>query len=109
MKPIKSTLLIFILLASACPPSTRAGEDLSSAGNVPKNAENIVSRYEGVWTVPPKKVPTNGNTDAPMLGNGDIGVLMGGAPEKQTFYISTCDFWPSATASTFGIKCVSMR
>ena len=93
MKPIKSTLLIFLLLASACPPSTRAGEDLSSAGNVPKNAENIVSRYEGVWTVPPKKVPTNGNTDAPMLGNGDIGVLVGGAPEKQTFYISTCDFW----------------
>jgi hypothetical protein len=71
----------------------RAGDDPSSADNssVPDNAEKIVSRCEGVWTAPPRRIPSNAVSDAPMLGNGDLGVLVGGATEKQTFYISKCD------------------
>ena len=79
----------FLLVASACASSVRGSEDSSA----PDNARNIVSRYEGVWTTPPRRTPSNGNTDAPLLGNGDIGVLVGGAPEKQQFWISKCDFW----------------
>lgn len=77
------------LVAAASASLAWAGEESSTHDN----AKTIVSRYEGVWTAPPRRAPSNGNTDAPLLGNGDIGVLVGGAPEKQQFWISKCDFW----------------
>ena len=92
---MKQAVLLSLLLASLQPPTARAAGDPSGANNssAPDNAKDIVSRYEGVWTAPPKIVPTCKNTDAPMLGNGDIGVVVGGAPEKQQFWMSKCDFW----------------
>ena len=95
MKPAKSIVLFFFLLASLQPAFARAGEDPSNAvhSSAPDNAERIVSRHEGVWTAPPRRVPSNADSDAPLLGNGDLGVLIGGPPEKQQFFISKCDFW----------------
>jgi hypothetical protein len=31
--------------------------------------------------------------DGPLLGNGDVGVVLAGPPEAQRFYISKNDFW----------------
>jgi hypothetical protein len=91
MKTPKTFLLFVTLLAALCTVAIRAeGKDESIAQD---NAKNIVSRYEGVWSARPGRVPSNGNTDAPLLGNGDIGVLLGGPPEKQQFFLSKCDFW----------------
>jgi alpha-L-fucosidase 2 len=84
-----TTALCFLVVVSACPSSVRAGEESST----PDHATNIVARHEGVWTAPPRRVPSSTVSDAPLLGNGDIGVLIGGGPEKQRFFISKCDFW----------------
>ena len=60
-------------------------------------AWRIVQQYTGVWTSPPATL-TNGETvDAPLLGNGDIGVAVGGSIADQTMYIGKNDFFSSAS------------
>ena len=49
--------------------------------------------YSAVFTVPPQHVPTAGMPDGPLLGNGDVGVVLAGPPEAQAFYIGKNDFW----------------
>ncbi|MHC4638685.1 MAG: glycosyl hydrolase family 95 catalytic domain-containing protein [Planctomycetota bacterium] len=58
-----------------------------------KTTERIVSKYKGVFTSPPKDVPTNKVPDGPLLGNGDVGVVISGDPELQRFWVSKNDFW----------------
>ncbi len=52
-----------------------------------------VDRCKAVFHAPPSSVPARGFFDGPLLGNGDLGVVIGGLPEKQQFWISKCDFW----------------
>ena len=49
--------------------------------------------YTAVFKAPPEHVPTPGMPDGPLLGNGDIGVVLGGPAEAQAFYIGKNDFW----------------
>lgn len=52
-----------------------------------------VGRYKAVFDHPPTGLPTSKVPDAPLAGNGDIGLTLGGAPEKLTFYLGKNDFW----------------
>ena len=52
-----------------------------------------VSAYKARFTAPPKNVPTPKTPDAPLAGNGDIGITMGGKPDRLCFYIGKNDFW----------------
>ena len=53
---------------------------------VPAQALEIVARQKGVFTQPPKIVPTRKVPDGPLLGNGDLGVTLGGVTERQVVY-----------------------
>ena len=44
-------------------------------------------------TAPPKLVDTDQTTDAPLLGNGDLGVAILGGPEAMTFILHKNEFW----------------
>jgi len=58
------------------------------------NAQSIYSgRYKAVFTSPPKNVPTTKSPDAPLAGNGDIGLTLGGTPSNLHFYLGKNDFW----------------
>ncbi|MHC4199790.1 MAG: LamG domain-containing protein, partial [Planctomycetota bacterium] len=67
----------------------------SAAGEraVGEEATRIVSKYKVAFTRPPRRIPTNKVVDAPLLGNGDIGVAVGGAGDSQAFFIGKNDFW----------------
>lgn len=54
---------------------------------------NIVARQSLVLLHPPEHVPSGTVVDGPILGNGDVGVAIGGPPEDQRFYIGKNDFW----------------
>jgi len=52
--------------------------------------------YTAVFNAPPRAVPTRSMPDGPLLGNGDVGVVLAGPPEAQMFYIGKNDFWTRA-------------
>ena len=92
--------------------------------DVATQALQIVARQKGVFAAPPIVVPTRKVPDGPLLGNGDVGVAIGGvverqkyfglgasgganvtirsvsvtnSPERHRFYISKNDFWKTKT------------
>jgi len=58
-----------------------------------EETRRIISRHKAVFNTPPKRIPSDTAVDAPLLGNGDIGVAIGGPPESQTFWLAKNDFW----------------
>src|SRR5690242_6514088 len=57
----------------------------------------IAQQYTGVWTSPPTQLTGGGTVDAPLLGNGDIGIAVGGSIDNQTMYVGKNDFFSSSS------------
>ena len=74
-----------LAFGQACPAWTRE--------HMQAEAERIVSRYKVVFDAPPKRVPSRDSVGGPLLGNGDLGAVISGAPEAQRFWISKNNFW----------------
>ncbi|SMD03862.1 glycosyl hydrolase family 95 catalytic domain-containing protein [Pedobacter nyackensis] len=55
--------------------------------------EIYAGRYKAVFTTAPQKVPTAKTPDGPLAGNGDIGLTLGGSPDKLSLYLGKNDFW----------------
>src|SRR5688572_29580495 len=55
--------------------------------------DGYVGRYKAVFTSAPKSVPNPKTPDAPLAGNGDIGLTLGGSPDQLCFYLGKNDFW----------------
>lgn len=105
-----------------------AGSSLSVVGqtnpseDVARQAQAVVARQKAVFTAPPILMPTRKMPDGPLIGNGDVGVAIGGVverlkyfglgepgggnvniqtlsstncPERLRFYLSKNDFWKS--------------
>lgn len=56
------------------------------------NAEEI-NGFKAVFNEYPQHVPTGKTVDAPIAGNGDIGLTMAASDGRLTFYIGKNDFW----------------
>jgi alpha-L-fucosidase 2 len=65
----------------------------STAQTAQSSNEILVSRHKAVFTQPPVNIPSSGAVDAPLMGNGDTLVAIGGAPDKLQFYVSKNDLW----------------
>ena len=76
---IVAFILFFVSYAAAQQPQSPSAD--------------IVSRQTIVMTQPPRNVPSGTVVDGPILGNGDVGVAIGGLPQEQRFYIGKNDFW----------------
>ncbi|MFE2734864.1 hypothetical protein [Streptomyces sp. NPDC059349] len=63
----------------------------------PDQALRTVSQFQGEWDSPPTALTNGGTVDAPLLGNGDLGVAVGGSVDDQTFYLGKNDFFSTAT------------
>ncbi|MDD5707084.1 MAG: hypothetical protein PHR35_14265 [Kiritimatiellae bacterium] len=53
----------------------------------------MVAKYQAVFAEPPRHIPTPTATDAPLLGNGDLGVAVGGSGAELCYWIAKNDFW----------------
>ena len=85
------TGLACTVLATALAPSARADSVTADQG------WRIAQQYTGVWNTPPSHVPAGNTPDSPMLGNGDIGVTVGGSIANQTMYIGKNDFFSGSS------------
>ena len=73
---------------------------LSSANNInadqitSDHALKIVSQYKGTFTKVPSQTNTGAApTDAPLLGNGDVGVITANNIDAMTFILAKNEFW----------------
>ncbi|MDR0750853.1 MAG: hypothetical protein LBF62_14960 [Tannerellaceae bacterium] len=65
----------------------------SKQADIHRQAETIIARHVVRSTQPPQRIPAKVSVDAPLLGNGFMGVALSGAPEHREFYIARNDFW----------------
>ena len=65
----------------------------------PTLANATVSQFQGVWTSPPTVLSGGETTDAPLMGNGDVGAAVGGSISDQTFYLGKNDFFSTTTGA----------
>ncbi|HEX3775211.1 MAG TPA: hypothetical protein VHV51_12150 [Polyangiaceae bacterium] len=56
----------------------------------------IAAEYHGVFTAPPMFTDTDETTDAPLLGNGDLGVAILNDIDTMTFILHKTEFWSLA-------------
>jgi alpha-L-fucosidase 2 len=57
------------------------------------DARKIVSSHTNEFRQPPGLTPRDRSVDGPLLGNGDMGVAIGGPPAALEFYLCKNDFW----------------
>jgi hypothetical protein len=56
----------------------------------------IAGQYSGTFSAPPTLVDTDQTTDAPLLGNGDLGVAILNSIDTMTFILHKTEFWSLA-------------
>lgn len=75
---------------------SRVSAFAASAGGdktVSETALRIVSGIYGSWPQIPDEIVTWRMTGGALIGNGSVGVAIGGTPEQQEFYVGRDDFW----------------
>ena len=66
---------------------------------------NDIPPYKGISTGVPQQTPSNKTPDGLITGNGDIGIIFGGKPEDQHFYLSKNDLWKAKNGYPDGGVC----
>ncbi len=85
-----------LLCAAAMQTPVRAASraQLAPAGaSVAKTALSIVAGIHGSWAKMPGNIVTPLMTPGALIGNGSMGVAIGGRPGRQEFYVGRNDFW----------------
>ena len=60
---------------------------------VAEKALQIVSGIQGSWTQMPGNIATARMTGGALIGNGSVGVAIGGTADQQQYYVGREDFW----------------
>lgn len=89
-------LVIFLRILLFCMPE----------GHSQNQKQDFEPPFKGIFTEPARRIPTAFTPDAPIAGNGDIGIVYGGTPENQCIYISKTDFWKAKTGYPDGGLCL---
>ncbi len=95
------------LLLTAC----GRGEDvvLGREGSPAADGLNpIAGQYHGTFSAPPALVDTDETTDAPLLGNGDLGVAILNGIDTMTFILDKTEFWSLAEGGVKAMARVSL-
>jgi alpha-L-fucosidase 2 len=76
------------------PTDAGAGAPDGAVTSLPASAiPNQALLYKGVLTAAPQVTDTDETTDAPLMGNGDLGVAILGGVDAMTFILHKNEFW----------------
>jgi len=100
---VRAVAAVAIVCVAAC----GRGEDVLLGRNVARTAVDagalggdagslIPTRYHGTFTALPTLVDASQATDAPLLGNGDVGVAILNGIDTMTFILHKTEFWSLA-------------
>lgn len=91
------TFVLLLLGAGAFSGTSAYGSSRADAAaashTVADKALRIVSGIHGSWQQMPGNIVTGGMTGGALIGNGSVGVAIGGTADKQEFYVGRDDFW----------------
>ncbi len=71
-----------------------------------RNASAVVSKYKMIYKSPPVKIPNNASVDAPLMGNGSLGVAIAGDVDELVFYLARNDFWRLRSSYNESFPCM---
>jgi alpha-L-fucosidase 2 len=80
---------------------TTAAVDAGTDASVPNDTTHfpkVAALYKGTFAAPPALTSTDQTTDAPLLGNGDLGVAVLNNVDAMTFILHKNEFWSLADA-----------
>lgn len=93
-KPLHYAWLCLLLCSLSASAQVSAGPGSKPVDRaVAQRALAIVSGVHGTWTQMPGEIATRLMTGGALIGNGSVGVAIGGTPEKQQYYVGRDDFW----------------
>jgi len=93
---VKSVTLAFLLfLGISAAAQTAPAKDSSGAADkaVAEKALRIVVNIHGSWTQMPGNIATRRMSAGALIGNGSVGVAIGGTADKQEYWVGRDDFW----------------
>ena len=98
---LSAGVLVAVVGLTGASPATAASAGSSAAVCDPTAAQALrtVAGFQGEWNSPPTVLTNGETTDAPLLGNGGVGVAVTGSIDDQTFYLGKNDFFSTATNS----------
>ena len=67
---------------------------------------NLANQYSGTFSAPPTLIDTQETPDGPLLGNGDVGVVVLGTVDATTFILGKNEFWSLATSGVGAVTTV---
>jgi alpha-L-fucosidase 2 len=86
-----------------------AGSGASGSGPLPpSNLPNQALLYKGTFATPPEVTDTDETTDAPLLGNGDLGVAIFGGIDTLTLSLHKNEFWSLSEAKVKAMARVAL-
>lgn len=86
-------MMIILLSGGLLQFGTPYSIDVAKADSITsQNALRVVQNYKGVFNNKPT-VFNDKTSDAPLLGNGDVGIVIGGGIDQMTFYAGKNEFW----------------
>ncbi|WP_405877045.1 hypothetical protein OG762_01595 [Streptomyces sp. NBC_01136] len=92
---LMASTLVAIGLTAVQGGSPAAAQTVSDPTST--QALRTVAQFQGEWSSPPTTLSNGETVDAPLMGNGDVGVAVGGSIDDQTFYLGKNDFFSTAT------------
>ena len=69
---------------------------------------NGATQYQGTFNSPPSQTDTSETTDAPLLGNGDVGVAVLGTIDAMTFILGKTEFWSLSQLTAIAMSRLSL-
>jgi hypothetical protein len=93
--PIRHVTIALFALGIGAFAQTAAPRAASAAADkaVAEKALQIVSDIHGSWTQMPGNISTARMTGGALIGNGSVGVAIGGTADQQEYYVGREDFW----------------
>lgn len=94
MRPLRDAvvLIVSVLLAGgSATAAAPAAHDGAHSSGAPIARLKLI--YPEILKDLPKRLPSQKIPDGPLLGNGDMAVAMGLAPERLQFWLAKNDFW----------------
>jgi hypothetical protein len=95
-----------VLILSVC--AGLAGQEPAHAQDAREGLIRAAS-HTVVFQRVPHNVPTSAMVDGPIMGNGDLGVVIGGPGAEQVFYLGKNDFWSVNEAMLMPVGMVRVR